>query len=66
MRMAHDVQPLAGGRLAVTVQQLPHAIHEDLGTAAGDAVEAGRDQPLDDLWHRQVRQSREMDDFRRR
>ena len=33
--------------LRVAVQQLADAIDEDLGAAAGNAVEAGGDQPLD-------------------
>ena len=49
VRVAHHVEPLVGGRLAVAVEQLAHAIDEDLGAAAGNAVEARRDQPLDDL-----------------
>ena len=47
VRVAHDVEPLVGGRLAVAVQQLAHAVDENLGAAAGDAVEARGDQPLD-------------------
>ena len=66
MRVAHDVEPLVGRRLAVAVQQLADAIDEDLGAAAGHAVEAGRDQALEHLRHRQLRQPREVDDFRRR
>ena len=57
MRVAHHVEPLVGGRLAVAVQQLAHAIDENLGAAAGNAVEAGRDQPLDDRRHRQLRRA---------
>ena len=49
MRVAHHVEPFVGRRLAVAVQQLAHAIDEDLGAAAGNAVEAGGDQPLDHL-----------------
>ena len=56
MRVAHDAEPLVGGRLAVAVQQLAHAIDQDLGAAARNAVEAGRDQPVDHLGHRQLRQ----------
>ena len=66
MRMAHHVEPLVGGRLAVAVQQLADAIDEDLGAAAGDAVEAGRDQPRDHLGHRQLRHPRDVQHFRRR
>ena len=46
VRVAHDVEPLVGGRLAVAVQQLAHAVDEDLGAAAGDAVEARGDEPV--------------------
>ena len=49
MRVAHHVEPFVRGRLAVAVEQLPHPIDQDLGAAAGDAVEAGRDQPIDHL-----------------
>ena len=66
MRVTHDVEPFVGRRLAVAVQQPAHAIDQNLGAAAGNAVEAGRDQPIDDLRHRQLRQPREMNDFRRR
>ena len=66
VRVAHDAQPFVRGRLAVAVEQLAHAIDEDLGAAAGNAVEPGRDQPLDDLRHRQPRQPREVNDFGRR
>ena len=47
VRLAHDVEPFVGRRLAVAVQQLADAIDEDLGAAAGNAVEAGGNQPLD-------------------
>ena len=66
VRVAHHVEPLVGRRLAVAVQQLAHAIDEDLGAAAGNAVEAGVDQPLDDLRHRQLREPRDVDHFGRR
>ena len=66
MRVAHDVEPFVGRRLAVAVQQLAHAIDEDLGAAAGNAVEPGGDQPLDHRRHRQLRQPRQVDDFGRR
>ena len=66
MRVAHDVEPFVGRRLAVAVQQLAHAIDQDLGAAAGNAVEAGGDQPLEHRRHRQLRQPREMDHFGRR
>ena len=49
MRVAHDVEPFVGRRLAVAVQQLAHAIDEDLGAAAGNAVEARGDQAIDHL-----------------
>ena len=51
VRLAHDVEPLVGRRLAVAVEQLAHAIDQDLRAAAGNAVEPGRDQPLDHLRH---------------
>ena len=66
VRVAHDVEPFVGGRLAVAVQQLADAIDEDLGAAAGNAVEAGGDQPIDHRRHRQLRQPRQVDHFRRR
>ena len=47
VRVAHHVEPLVGRRLAVAVQQLAHAVDEDLGAAAGNAVEPGGDQPVD-------------------
>ena len=54
MRLAHHAEPLVGGRLAVAVQQLAHAIDENLGAAAGNAVEAGGDEPLDHGGHREL------------
>ena len=65
MGVAHHVEPLVGGRLAVAVEHLPHAIHENLGAAARNAVEPGGDEPVDDGRDRQLRQPRQMDDFRR-
>ena len=47
MRVAHDVEPLVGRRLVVAVEDLADAIDEDLGAAARNAVETGRDQPVD-------------------
>ena len=47
VRVAHHAEPFVGRRLVVAVQQLAHAIDENLGATAGDAVESGRDQPLD-------------------
>src|SRR2546427_422668 len=55
-RVAHDVEPLVGGRLAVAMQQLAHAIDEDFRAAARNAVEAGGDQTIDDCGHGQLRQ----------
>ena len=54
VRMTHHVEPLVGRRLAVAVQQPAHAIDENLGAAAGNAVEPGGDQPIDDLRHRRA------------
>ena len=65
MRVAHDVEPLVGGRLVVAVEDLAHAIDENLGAAARNAVETGGDQPIDDLRHRQLRQPRDVHHFRR-
>ncbi len=66
MGMAHDVEPLVGARLAVAVEQLAHAVDENLGAAAGNAVESGGDQPIDHVAHRQSRHAREVDDLGRR
>ena len=57
VRVAHDVEPLIGGRLAVAVQQAPHAVDQNLGAAAGNAVETGGDQSIDHLWNGQLRQT---------
>ncbi len=64
--MTHHVEPFVSGRLAVAVQQPAHAIDEDLGAAAGNAVEADRDQPVDHAGHRQPRQTRQVDHLGRR
>ena len=66
MRLAHDAEPLVGRRLAVAVQQLADAVDEDLGAAAGNAVEAGRDEPFDDCRRRQPIEPRDVQDLRRR
>ena len=66
MRVPHDVEPLVGGGLAVAVQQLADAIDEDLRAAAGNAVEARGNQPLDDFRHRQLRRARNVQHLRRR
>ena len=66
MRVAHHVEPFVRGRLAVTVQKPAHAIDENLGAAAGNAVEARGDQPIDDLGHAELRQPRQVDHFGRR
>src|SRR5688572_19752397 len=66
MRLAHDAQPLVGRRLGVAVQQPAHAIDQNLRAAAGNAVEPGRDQPIDDRGRRYPVEPRDMQDFRRR
>ena len=66
MRVPHDVEPFVGRRLAVAVQPLADAVDENFGAAAGNAVEAGRHQAIDDRRHRQLREAREVNDFRRR
>ena len=66
MRMPHHVEPLVGGRLADAVQQRAHAVDQDFRAAAGHAVEAGGNQPLEHLRHRQLRETGQVDDFRRR
>ena len=66
VRVAHHVEPFVGGRLAVAVQQLAHAIDEDLGAAARNAVEPGGDETIDDRRHRQLRQARQVNHLRRR
>src|SRR5262245_58970942 len=47
MCLAHHVDPLVGRRLAMAVKQLPHAIDENLGPSAWNAVEAGRHKSVD-------------------
>ena len=66
MRMTHDVEPFVGGRLAVAMQQPANAIDENLGAAAGNAVETRGDEPIDDLGHADLRQPRQVNHFRRR
>ena len=66
MRVAHDVQPLVGRRLAVAVQLPADPVHENLRAAAGNAVQARRDQPIDHRRDRQLREAREMNDLRGR
>ena len=66
VRLAHDVEPFVGGRLAVAVEQLAHAVDENLGAAAGNAVEPGGDQAIDHRGHRQLRQPRDVNHLRRR
>ncbi len=66
MRMAHDVEPFVRSCFAIAVQQLSHAIDENLGAAPGDAVQAGRHEPRDDVRHAELRKPREMDDLGRR
>ena len=65
VRVAHHVEPFVGGRLAEAVQQRADAIDQDLGAAARNAVEAGRNQAIDHGGHRQLGQPRQVDDFRR-
>ena len=66
VRVPHDVEPLVGGGLAVAVQQRAHAIDENFRAAARHAVEARGNQPIEHLRHRQLRQTRQVDDFGRR
>ena len=66
MCMAHDAEPFVRGGLAVAVEKFPDPIDQDLGATARDAVEATRDQPLDHLGNGKARQTREVEDFRRR
>ncbi len=66
MGVAHDVEPLVRRCLVVTVQNLTNAIDEDFRAATRDAVQAGRDQPLDDGGHRQPRQPRNVNHLGRR
>jgi hypothetical protein len=54
LRVAHDVEPLIRAGLAVAVQNPAHPIDQNLGPAAGDAVESGGDQTLDHARHRQL------------
>jgi hypothetical protein len=55
VRLAHDVQPLVGGRLAVAVEELAHTVDQDFGAAARDAVQPRRDQPIEHLLRACVR-----------
>ena len=66
MRVAHDAEPLVGCRLAVAVQVPADPVHENLRAAAGYAVQARRDQPIDHCRDRQLREARKMNDLRRR
>ena len=66
VRLAHHTQPLVCRRLSVAVQQLPHAVDEDLGASTGNAVEAGGDEPRDDRRHRQLRHARDVQHLGRR
>ena len=65
MRLPHHVQPLVGRRLAVAVQQLPHAIHENLGAPARDAVEPCRHQAFDHRWDRKLVEPGDVQDLGR-
>ena len=51
VRVAHHVQPFIGSGFAVAVQEPANAIDEDLRSPAGNAVEAGGNQPIDDFGH---------------
>ena len=64
MRIAHHPEPLVRRRLGVAVQDLADAIDEHFGAAAGNAVQARRDEPVDDRGHRQLRKPRDVQDFR--
>ena len=66
VHLAHDAEPLVRGGLAVAVEQLADAVDEDLGAAAGHAVEPGRNQPRHDLGHGQLRHPGDVQDLRRR
>ena len=66
MRLPHDVDPLVRRRLAVAVQQLAHAIDQNLRATARNAVEAGRDQSLDHRRRGYLVQPGNVQDLRRR
>ena len=66
MRLTHDVEPFVGGRLAVAMQQPANPVDENLGAAAGNAVEPRGDEPIDDLGHADLRQPRQVNHFGRR
>src|SRR5206468_1266466 len=55
-----------GRGLAVAVKQVAHAIDENFRAAAGNAVEAGGNQTLNDVRNGKLRQARQVDHFRRR
>jgi hypothetical protein len=54
---AHDAQPFVGRGFVVAIQDPAHAVHQDLGAAARDAVETRRDQTIDHGADRQLRKS---------
>ena len=62
----HDVNPFVRRCLAVTVQQATDAIDQDLGAAAGNAVETRCSQPVDDGRHGQLGQARQVNHLGRR
>ena len=66
VRVAHHVEPLVGRRLAVAVQDLADAIDEDLGAAAGMLSSPAAISRSITCRHRQLRQPRDVNDFRRR
>ena len=66
MGMPHHAEPLVSGGLAVAVEKPPHPIDEDLGAAAGNAVETGGDEAVDDFRDRQPREPRDVHHLRRR
>ena len=66
MRLTHDVEPFVGRRLAVAMQQPANPIDENLGAAAGNAVEPRGDESIDDLGHADLRQPRQVNHFGRR
>ena len=66
MRVTHHVEPLVSRGLAVTVQQPANAIDENLGAAAGNAVQPCGDEPIDDLRNVELRQPRQVNHLGRR
>ena len=60
----HDLEPFVGCGLAVTMQQAPHTIDQNLRSSAGNTVETRGNQPIDDLTDTELRQPRKMNDLR--